>query len=166
MEEVVGFVFHLDVQVDPVAPPAAQVGVVAGADGRAVQIGSRANGSQETDGANGHRHLTETGPDPDGPGVEVTEVEEELVPEDAGSDAELEPAGARPQIRAKGLEPQARRRMTYSAPDESGEAAATNGTDGSNGATPKSDDPYAGVGRNSPCPCGSGKKFKMCHGRS
>jgi len=26
------------------------------------------------------------------------------------------------------------------------------------------DDPYAGVGRNDPCPCGSGKKFKKCHG--
>lgn len=25
--------------------------------------------------------------------------------------------------------------------------------------------PYANVGRNSPCPCGSGKKFKQCHGR-
>ena len=26
-------------------------------------------------------------------------------------------------------------------------------------------DIYAGVGRNDPCPCGSGKKFKKCHGR-
>ena len=26
-------------------------------------------------------------------------------------------------------------------------------------------DPYANVGRNDPCPCGSGKKFKNCHGR-
>jgi len=25
-------------------------------------------------------------------------------------------------------------------------------------------DAYAGVGRNDPCPCGSGKKFKKCHG--
>jgi preprotein translocase subunit SecA len=24
--------------------------------------------------------------------------------------------------------------------------------------------PYAGAGRNDPCPCGSGKKFKKCHG--
>ena len=32
----------------------------------------------------------------------------------------------------------------------------------------KSDDPdpYVGVGRNDPCPCGSGKKFKNCHGRN
>ena len=27
-------------------------------------------------------------------------------------------------------------------------------------------DPYAGVGRNDPCPCGSGKKFKNCHGQN
>jgi preprotein translocase subunit SecA len=28
----------------------------------------------------------------------------------------------------------------------------------------RADDPYAEVGRNDPCPCGSGKKFKRCHG--
>lgn len=27
------------------------------------------------------------------------------------------------------------------------------------------DDPFANVGRNDPCPCGSGKKFKHCHGK-
>ena len=27
------------------------------------------------------------------------------------------------------------------------------------------DDPFANVGRNDPCPCGSGKKFKKCHGQ-
>ena len=26
------------------------------------------------------------------------------------------------------------------------------------------DDPFAGIGRNADCPCGSGKKFKKCHG--
>lgn len=29
-----------------------------------------------------------------------------------------------------------------------------------------SNDEYAGVGRNDPCPCGSGKKFKKCHGEN
>ena len=29
-----------------------------------------------------------------------------------------------------------------------------------------SSDPYANVGRNDPCPCGSGKKFKNCHGKN
>ena len=26
------------------------------------------------------------------------------------------------------------------------------------------EDEFAGVGRNALCPCGSGKKFKKCHG--
>jgi preprotein translocase subunit SecA len=32
------------------------------------------------------------------------------------------------------------------------------------GAAVATTNPYAGVGRNDPCPCGSGKKFKKCHG--
>jgi preprotein translocase subunit SecA len=32
------------------------------------------------------------------------------------------------------------------------------------GAPPAAASLYAGVGRNDPCPCGSGKKFKKCHG--
>ena len=49
--------------------------------------------------------------------------------------------------------------MTYSAPDEDGAAATTTEAG-------QDKDEFAGVGRNAPCPCGSGKKFKMCHGRS
>ena len=30
----------------------------------------------------------------------------------------------------------------------------------------KDEDPYAGVGRTDKCPCGSGKKFKDCHGKN
>ena len=32
-------------------------------------------------------------------------------------------------------------------------------------ALPQEEDPFAHVGRNDPCPCGSGKKFKDCHGK-
>ncbi|MHB9003587.1 MAG: preprotein translocase subunit SecA, partial [Coriobacteriia bacterium] len=82
-------------------------------------------------------------------------------------------------------------KVTYSAPNEStifggaAKAAAAAGTAG--GPTPDQiaaagaaaggkaepgartvvkdkDDPYADVGRNDPCPCGSGKKYKKCHG--
>ncbi|WP_028659696.1 preprotein translocase subunit SecA [Nocardioides insulae] len=66
-----------------------------------------------------------------------------------------------PQIRAKGLDkPSAPRQLAYSAPDEQGEEAVQAGT------VTKADDPYAGIGRNQACPCGSGKKFKQCHGRA
>ena len=52
-------------------------------------------------------------------------------------------------------------RLSYSAPDEQGAVSKSGRATGSAG-----DDPYAGVGRNQPCPCGSGKKFKLCHGRN
>jgi preprotein translocase subunit SecA len=69
-----------------------------------------------------------------------------------------------PHIRAKGLErPAQPQRLTYTGPEEGvggvGEDnAATHTTVTNEG------DPYAGVGRNAECPCGSGKKFKKCHG--
>ena len=53
-----------------------------------------------------------------------------------------------------------------------GAGHAPQGADGATGATVRtyrkdeSGDPYANVGRNEPCPCGSGKKFKNCHGRN
>ena len=48
--------------------------------------------------------------------------------------------------------------VTYSAPDESGGVQTT--VDESTVAAA-----LARVGRNEPCPCGSGKKYKHCHGR-
>ncbi|VWM08118.1 SEC-C motif protein [Collinsella intestinalis] len=53
-----------------------------------------------------------------------------------------------------------------------GAGHAPQGADGAAGSTVRtyrkdeSGDPYANVGRNDPCPCGSGKKFKNCHGRN
>ena len=66
-----------------------------------------------------------------------------------------------PQIRAKGLQ-QAKKpqNLSYSAPSEDGEAEVKGTT-----VTTDDDDPFAKVGRNAQCPCGSGKKYKMCHGR-
>ena len=64
-----------------------------------------------------------------------------------------------PHIFAKGLQPaKAPQNLTYSAPSEDGEAEVK-GTPASN-----ADDPYATAGRNDLCPCGSGKKYKKCHG--
>ena len=63
-----------------------------------------------------------------------------------------------PQIRAKGLErPRRPQNLAYSAPAEDGEAEVRPDA-------AQSDDPFAGVGRNTLCPCGSGQKFKRCHG--
>ncbi len=33
------------------------------------------------------------------------------------------------------------------------------------GVDPENPETWRGTGRNQPCPCGSGKKYKHCHGR-
>ena len=52
--------------------------------------------------------------------------------------------------------------VTYTAPTETGEAQTTEAAP----SVPAGDASlFARVGRNEPCPCGSGKKFKQCHGK-
>jgi preprotein translocase subunit SecA len=68
---------------------------------------------------------------------------------------------AAPQISARGLrdarQPQ---QLAYSAPTVDGDTSS-----GGVAVTADDvDDPYANVGRNELCPCGSGRKFKRCHG--
>ena len=65
----------------------------------------------------------------------------------------------RPQIQAKGLGGSSRRqRLSYSAPTVDGEGETEVHSDDAEGLE------YAGTPRNAPCPCGSGKKYKRCHG--
>jgi preprotein translocase subunit SecA len=155
MEEVVGYVFHLDVEVQEMPT----VGVVSDADGQPIQIGA---GRVDGGSRNGHdragRHLVESGPDPDGPGVAVHSVDDE---DSEPADLVEEPVAAAPKVKAKGLAEQtgSRTPLSYSAPGEDGSVRTTGQT------ANKADNPYANVGRNARCPCGSGKKFKMCHGR-
>lgn len=65
-------------------------------------------------------------------------------------------------------EPSYLRNASYSAPSEGSgfSAIAENATaqDGPSSQDSAKEDPYANVGRNDMCPCGSGKKFKKCHG--
>ena len=51
--------------------------------------------------------------------------------------------------------------VTYTAPTETGEVVTVLDT---STATPAADN-IPRVGRNEPCPCGSGKKYKQCHGK-
>jgi preprotein translocase subunit SecA len=77
----------------------------------------------------------------------------------AAAAARADRAAGAPQIRAKGLEaPKAPQNLSYAGPAETGEVARTGAT------VSNADDPFAGVGRNADCPCGSGKKYKKCHG--
>ncbi|MBN9103382.1 MAG: preprotein translocase subunit SecA [Propionibacteriaceae bacterium] len=126
MEEVVGYLFNLEVRVEPTP----EVGIVAGADGAAVTADSLLAAPAEIEAP-----------------AEAAPVAQSSVTK-------------RPSLKASGLErKQAARPMAYSAPDETGQQTRS-------AAGKSEDDPYAGVGRNSPCPCGSGKKFKLCHGRA
>ncbi len=120
MEEVVGYLFNLEVRVEQPAP---QVGLVTSGDGEAVTAESLLSDAREA-----------------APSAETSVTK-------------------RPALKAKGLErSKPATPLAYSAPDETGEVSRKGDA--------ASDDPYAGVGRNAPCPCGSGKKFKVCHGRS
>ncbi len=74
-------------------------------------------------------------------------------------EVELQVAPVAPKVTAKGLDaPRQPRRLAYTAPAVDGDA---------NGVEHVLDDPvdeYSGVTRNQPCPCGSGRKYKRCHG--
>jgi preprotein translocase subunit SecA len=52
--------------------------------------------------------------------------------------------------------------VTYTAPTETGEVQTTVDE---NTARQLAQDAVPRVGRNEPCPCGSGKKYKHCHGK-
>ena len=84
--------------------------------------------------------------------------------------AEPATAGAAPAaLRAKGLGgEQGARGLSYSGPSEDGGTETRGGRSGGKG-RPKVDTGAATSSkepaRNAPCPCGSGKKYKQCHGR-
>jgi preprotein translocase subunit SecA len=95
--------------------------------------------------------------------VEVTEEDSE----DAASERHA------PAISAKGLQADRKQeQLQYSAPSEDGTAsvvqpgAAARGAaaGGARAATRIDTGEYAGTPRNAPCPCGSGRKYKRCHG--
>jgi preprotein translocase subunit SecA len=55
--------------------------------------------------------------------------------------------------------------LTYTAPTESGEVQITVDEETVSKKEPATASPAAHIGRNDPCPCGSGKKYKQCHGK-
>jgi preprotein translocase subunit SecA len=82
-----------------------------------------------------------------------------------GAQADAQPGGAQPGgggeagIVAPGLSrPQRPARLSYSAPSADGGGQVERRTESVSG------DKFAKVGRNAPCPCGSGRKYKLCHG--
>ncbi|HEY2723764.1 MAG TPA: preprotein translocase subunit SecA [Pseudonocardiaceae bacterium] len=147
-EESVGFLFNVQIQVaepvveDPAGVPAAAAGAAGPAEAQPEQAPAASAPAVPAGGA-GRPAESEPAPSPS-------------------------PAGsALSQLDARGLNERAAQALTYSGPAEGGgtevrgrsnrprHRANGNGESVSGGQEPS---------RNAPCPCGSGKKYKRCHG--
>jgi preprotein translocase subunit SecA len=140
-EETVGFLFNLEVQLEE--DGGAQYSMVEVPEGMEIEPGHE-----------GHAHPPIFRPIGGGDVAEatngVTVVEPEPEPEQQHS----------PLFTAKGLNaPKTPQNLTYAGPSESGQTEVSGRT-----VVNDKDDPFANVGRNEKCPCGSGKKYKQCHG--
>ncbi len=146
-EESVGFLYNLQVQVTPAgeAPAAAPAAPqVAAAGGNNVAAGAPVAPAAPT-------QVRRQRP------VEVLPSQQKAVPATTNDRA---PAALRAKgLGTPGVKAQA---LTYSGPSESGgtQTAGQTKTRAASGAAVSST-----VSRNAQCPCGSGKKYKMCHGR-
>jgi preprotein translocase subunit SecA len=86
----------------------------------------------------------------------------EITEDEDGNIVAAAPEGSdRPNILAKGLAPQRPQVLEYSAPTLDGDSS---GAPATAQAKAGADKPFGDVPRNAPCPCGSGKKYKRCHG--
>jgi preprotein translocase subunit SecA len=86
----------------------------------------------------------------------------EITEDEDGNIVAAAPEGSdRPNILAKGLAPQRPQVLEYSAPSLDGDSG---GAPVTAQAKAGADKPFGDVPRNAPCPCGSGKKYKRCHG--
>nr|WP_297425642.1 preprotein translocase subunit SecA [uncultured Actinotalea sp.] len=84
----------------------------------------------------------------------------------AGVTATAPATAAEPVILAKGLDgPDRRVPLQYSAPSVDGDAEVVRRTEQAVAAD-KDGETYPGTPRNAQCPCGSGKKYKVCHGQN
>ena len=79
------------------------------------------------------------------------------------SNEELDQAAQEMESRAENIS-----NVTYTAPTETGEVEITADADSvarRTGVAAAAGGQVPRVGRNDPCPCGSGKKYKQCHGK-
>ena len=86
------------------------------------------------------------------------EVTKTLMTVKVQSGEQLEQAAEDMEARAENIA-----NVTYTAPTETGEVQVMSGLDAQG--QPLAPGLFDRVGRNDPCPCGSGKKYKACHGK-
>jgi preprotein translocase subunit SecA len=163
-EESVGSLFNLQVQqqVDPIMSEDGAVAEGVPVNG-ALAPGLIAPSAQPAPPTTPPRQ-TQQGPGQAQPRPQ-TQPRQQAQPRPQGQPKQqAQPRGARPAPAAEdnlpaGLaRPKRSGQLSYSAPNEDATGQAAHKSGGSDGAE------YANVGRNAPCPCGSGRKFKQCHG--
>ncbi|MGL5849366.1 MAG: SEC-C metal-binding domain-containing protein, partial [Phycicoccus sp.] len=143
-EESVQLVFHVDVKVDEPqqqAPAPAPVHV-------SQMLGAMAGSARTT---------------AEEPIASDTEVEAAPVGGGTGAFGHGA-AGPRVEVSGVGVGRPRHGALRYSAPTETGEVEQRDGDSPQRGSG-LTDEQLASTPKNAPCPCGSGKKFKMCHGR-
>jgi len=167
-EESVTSLFNLQVQwqedpvVEDATPGAARGGLVIGPPDGAAAPGLGAGATAPAPGAGGP--VTPARP---GRHSRTGAQSARSAAQAASQDGEPEPAQPGAQggpavpaaLAAPGLaRPQRRGGLQYSAPADDGSGNAQQRAVSSSGPD------YSKVGRNAPCPCGSGRKYKLCHG--
>jgi preprotein translocase subunit SecA len=161
-EESVGFLFNLEVQLEEEPPPPAVEPVPA--FGAGPELANAANGvaSDPPIGVHGE-------PVPSGAPAAFSDTMESQQAQPA---AEAPPADDRQKVsdvlgQVLG-QPKRPAALQYSAPSVDGEGGVTRssgpGGGSGDGAAAGGGASYGNVSRNAPCPCGSGRKFKRCHG--
>jgi preprotein translocase subunit SecA len=152
-EESVGFLFNLEVQVsDPALDAeAAQLQEEAAA----LVPGSTDRSSAAAPGAG----VTGNAPVAASPAPPTAAAGAPAERPTSAADSNGTPPEHRPHLVAKGLSQQEKpKKLAYTAPTVDGDAGAEVQIEET------ADQQFAGVSRNEPCPCGSGRKFKRCHG--
>ena len=145
MEEVVGFVFQVEVETP-------QVSQVTDADGNEVSVATL----EAMLAAGGGENAPDDSPEPSTAELEAAEAEQDEREKEPATQAAAAKQGEKLHIR--GGESRKSQQLSLSGPGEDGNPERVVESE-------DTEDEYAGTGRNQPCPCGSGKKYKQCHGK-
>ncbi len=139
-EEAVGLLFHVDVNVAPEPAPEPTIAPMHVSE----MLSGMSSAASDSDGS------------------------QAVAPEADGTrDSRADAVDEHPQVKVSGvgIEAPRSRALHYSAPSESGGTEERDERPGSAATTTLTATQMASTPKNAPCPCGSGKKFKMCHGR-
>ncbi len=168
-EESVGFLYNLQVQVVPAGEPAQQADgngapVVTAASAAATALAGGSNGlAAQPVAVDAEAPAAAAAPAPVRRRVRPVEA---LPTEQKAATVVAAAASGAAALRAKGLGgPAATPPLTYSGPRDNGGTETRRGSAATAGQGAATATGAKEPGRNAPCPCGSGKKYKLCHGR-